>query len=577
MNEQRRKAGGRGVISIRQMAIILQAMVLLFLLAVTAVVYFAGRNIANNYMEDVGSATLNYYESELNYTLQTINDYCQNNVADNDSFAAYDNSPDRSREYELKAEIGETLQSMLQMSQSAYFVMSCPVSPDKSACMYRSRCKTMNERDTLRDSVLSAISSTGPSFAFNRWKWVAVNDTWYLRNIYRFDDTYCAVFLDTSVLSSQADAESNYYILCSQDGKPITGNESLKSAVIIQPGRVRVNEKVYSLRTVPSQQGDFSVCCLVTSAAPALAKNMVAVYIALPLLILGLFLGSSALLRHLFGMFANLNRACTQIASGDISTPISERSHFAEEGQIYDAFNDMMQQIKDLKIAVYEQELASQQSKMQFLRVQIKSHFFVNCLNVIHSLSMIGNNDLIQEFTLCLSDYFRYLGSGFSDTVRFRQELAHLQNYVKIHQMRYPDRISCQFQVSPEVEDMEILPMIPQTIVENIFKHVLGVKSEVQIIVRAEAGRHESQNGMWLTIADDGPGFTEEQLVSLNSDAADTPDIATPIGNGTGIINTKKRLDLYYKGRAEIRFGNTPEGGAVVRIFFPGLSNEEGE
>ena len=556
-------------IGIKQMAAILIALIVLFLLASTALLYFSGRSIANGYMEDVGSATLHHYESQMNYTQQTVNDYCQSNISENDSFAAFGNNQ---TDYELKAEIGGTLASLLQLSKSIYFVMSCPISRDESACMFRSRCRSLNERDALRDEVMRTISSDGD--AFNRWKWVTVEQSYFLRAIFQFDHTYCAVFLDTSVLSASSDADSNYYLLCSQDGSLISDNPALRSAVITGSDRVRVNGKAYSLLSVPSDQGDFSVCCLVMNAAPALRKNMAVVFIALPLLLLGLFFGWSVVLRHLFGLFATLNRACAQIASGDISTPIAKRGNIAEEAQIYDAFNDMMQQIKDLRITVYEQELASQQSKMQFLRVQIKSHFFVNCLNVIHSLAMIGNNDLIQEFSLCLSDYFRYLGSGFSDTVRFSQELAHLQNYVKIHQMRYPDRISCQFQVTPEVEDMEILPMILQTIVENIFKHVLGVQNEVYITVQAQGGRHDTCSGMWLTVVDDGPGFTDEQLAAMNSDTVETE---APSENGTGIRNTKKRLDLFYKGQAVIRFENAPAGGAVVKMFFPELPYEEDE
>ena len=221
------------------------------------------------------------------------------------------------------------------------------------------------------------------------------------------------------------------------------------------------------------------------SAASALHRNMLAICIALPLLILGLFFGISIVLRHLFGLFSTLNQACLRISSGDLSTPITQRSHFVEESKIYSSFNDMMQQIEDLRITLYEQKLASQQAKLQFLRLQIKSHFFVNCLNVIHSLAMVGNDALIQEFTLCLSDYFRYLGSGFSDTVRFGREPSHLQNYIKIHQIRYSDRIFCQCRIAPELEDFEMLPMVPQTIVENIFKHVLGVQREIQSTIHA--------------------------------------------------------------------------------------------
>ncbi len=573
MNAQHKKNNAPAT-GIRQMVTFLIVLIFLFLQASTVLLYISGRNITNNYMEDVGSATLNYYQSQLNYTLQTINDFCQNNISANGSFAEYGNKREPRKDYELKTEVGDTLSSLLHLSSNIYFVMSCPVSKDVSACMFRSRCKTLNERDTMRDAVMNTITSDDTGSSFHNWKWVMIDHAYYLRNIFQFDNTYCAVYLDTSILSSSSDADSNYYLLCSQDDTLISDNVAVQSAVVTQQNRIRVNGRSYSLLSIPSEQGDFSVCCLVTSTAPALRKNVVLICIALPLLSLGLFFGGSVVLRRLYGLFTTLNQACLRIASGDLSTPITNRSHFMEEKQIYQAFNDMMQQIKDLRITLYEQELASQHSKMQFLRVQIKSHFFVNCLNVISSLAMIDNTDLIQEFTMCLSDYFRYLGSGFSDTVHFSLELSHLQNYVKIHQIRYPDSIICQCQVTPELENFEMLPMIPQTIVENIFKHALGSQNKVRIMIQAQVGKHDMQRGMWLTITDDGPGFSDEQLAFLNSDPVDTNSSA---GNGTGIINTKKRLLLYYKGQAAIHFENALAGGAVVKIFFPTLQHEEGE
>lgn len=45
-----------------------------------------------------------------------------------------------------------------------------------------------------------------------------------------------------------------------------------------------------------------------------------------------------------------------------------------------------------------------------------------------------------------------------------------------------------------------MLPMVPQTIVENIFKHVLGVQREIQSTIHARPGSHAPCNGMWLSI-----------------------------------------------------------------------------
>ena len=574
MNTTHNKTRTSASIGLRQMVIFLNLLVVLFLLAATALLFVSGRNITNNYMEDVGNATLNYYESQLNYTLQTIDDFCQNNISQNSSFAAYENTKGSAKDYELKLEVGSTLSSLVQQSSSIYFAMSCPIDGNEDVCMYRSRCKTLNERNIMRDEVLRTITADDSAFLFNRWEWVMVDQAYYLRNIYRFENAYCAVFLDTSILSSPKDHDSTYYLLCSQDGQLISDNKAVQSAVLTQPDRIDMNGSSYTLLSIPSQQGDFSVCCLVTSTAAALRQNVILISIVLPLLILGLYSGGSVILRHLFHLFSTLNQACVRVASGDLSTGITRRGHFVEEKQIYQAFNDMMQQIKDLRITLYEQKLASQQSKLQFLRVQIKSHFFVNCLNVIHSLAMISNTELIQEFTLYLSDYFRYLGSGFSDTVRFSLEFSHLQNYIKIHEIRYPERIFCQYQVTPEVEDFEILPMIPQTIVENSFKHVLGVQDSVRLTIQAKVGKYNETRGMWLTIADNGPGFSAEQLSSFNADAIGP----NPSGeSGTGIRNTKNRLYLFYKEQTAIRFENAPSGGAVVKIFFPTLEHKEDE
>lgn len=137
------------MIGIRQMAALLIAVVLLFLLSSTALLYTSGRSITNHYLQDVGGATLNYYQSQLNYTLQTINDFCRDRVSETGAFAAYGNLHSPRMDYELKSEIGDTLVSLLQLSNSVYFVMSCPATPASSNCMFRSRCKTLNERNTI--------------------------------------------------------------------------------------------------------------------------------------------------------------------------------------------------------------------------------------------------------------------------------------------------------------------------------------------------------------------------------------------------------------------------------------------
>lgn len=246
------------MIGIRQMAALLIAVVLLFLLSSTALLYTSSRSITNHYLQDVGGATLNYYQSQLNYTLQTINDFCRDRVSETGAFAAYGNLHSPRMDYELKSEIGDTLVSLLQLSNSVYFVMSCPATPAPSNCMFRSRCKTLNERNTMRDAVLASLASDDAAASFNTWEWVMVDQTYYLRNIFQFDQFYCAVFLDTSVPSSASDNGGSYYLLCSQGDTPISDNPALQLAPITHPDRIRINGRPYHLMSVASRQGNFS-------------------------------------------------------------------------------------------------------------------------------------------------------------------------------------------------------------------------------------------------------------------------------------------------------------------------------
>ena len=80
---------------------------------------------------------------------------------------------------------------------------------------------------------------------------------------------------------------------------------------------------------------------------------------------------------------------------------------------------------------------------------------------------------------------------------------------------------------------------------------------------------------MRLTIEDDGPGFTPEQLAQLN-DPDNQALIPSGAGPGTGIQNSRARMWLHYGPGASVRFENAPEHGAIVRLFFsePGQKEE---
>lgn len=559
--------------TLRQMVGAVAAVLLLFLILTIAVLYSTSRNITNRHIHAVGSATLDYYRSQLDATLDRAATSCQSTVFN--SISAMEQTDNPTDHYQRKLDLGYTLNAILNLSDNLYFTMAVPSIGASSGTVIRSRCSSMTHCQAIQNYLTKLVAQDDPRTNTDRWTWLQVDGAYYLTRFFRSHGSFCVICVDSSVLNVSQDNEKNLYLFCQQGSNRIAANTAVQQALLQAPadnGEVKIGSLSYSILSTNSLQGDFSIQCLVTSATSDLGGYLVRQGMVLVLVFLAMLLPLLWILRYVTRAFSTLNQACVQVSQGDLTTSITQQGHFTEEHQIYSAFNDMIRQIKELRIDLYEQALQVQRSKLGFLRTQIKSHFFVNCLTVMHSLAMVGNTALIQEFALCLADYFRYLGSGFSNTVRFGSELEHLHNFVKIHQIRYPGRITYHYSTEPELDDFELLPMIPQTFAENVFKHALGAAAQITLTVRAYRGSHQGVAGMWLEIKDNGPGFTEEQLRTLNTpwDGQEAPS-----GTGTGILNTKERLHLFYNGRSAIEFCNRSDHGAIVRVFFPEKETEE--
>ncbi|HIS48838.1 MAG TPA: histidine kinase [Candidatus Scybalocola faecigallinarum] len=131
-----------------------------------------------------------------------------------------------------------------------------------------------------------------------------------------------------------------------------------------------------------------------------------------------------------------LIKAINLIERGDLDYRIPEKSNGTEFEQINRSFNGMMEQIKNLKIDVYEQELEKKNIKMQYLSQQIQPHFILNALNLLYSYEP-EEYPLIQKMILCISKYFRYIVKMNEEFVELSQEMNHIKNYFEIQRARF--------------------------------------------------------------------------------------------------------------------------------------------
>ena len=233
-----------------------------------------------------------------------------------------------------------------------------------------------------------------------------------------------------------------------------------------------------------------------------------------------------------------------------------------QAGQV---FTDLMDQIRKLKIDIYEREQERQHIQLEYMQLQIKPHFYLNSLSSIHSMAQLQMYDAISSMAQSTSQYLRYLFKNSQEWVLLKHEVDHVRNYLDIHVMRYGDALTYAIELTPAAADVYVPPLVLQPFVENIIQHALTLDEPIHISISA-ACDPENRDWVIMEIRDNGTGFPAEQLAILQS--GQIPESKN--GRHIGIRNTVQRLRMKYEGDMTIRFYNDPEtGGACIWLQIP--------
>jgi two-component system sensor histidine kinase YesM len=261
-------------------------------------------------------------------------------------------------------------------------------------------------------------------------------------------------------------------------------------------------------------------------------------------------------------------KAMRRFKEGNWDTQIPN-SPSSAEFQVMDAtFNEMVSQIRRLKIDIYEEQLNNHRAELKHLQLQINPHFFLNSLNIVYHLAQARKFELIQEMALSLVEYFRFMFRSNLTFVALRDEIKHTRNYLNIQQMRFPKHLTFDIKVTDGLENVQVPPLIVQTFVENAIKHSVTTDEPVHIRVIVEAEAVSGNERLRILIQDTGKGFPDDVLQKLQSNQELTNDK----GENIGIWNVKRRLALLYQNQEQITFSNALGGGAMVEILLPFVS-----
>jgi two-component system, LytTR family, sensor kinase len=179
------------------------------------------------------------------------------------------------------------------------------------------------------------------------------------------------------------------------------------------------------------------------------------------------------------------------------------------------------------------------EAQLQLLTAQVHPNFLFNTLNNIYSKAQTespGSAKMIDE----LSHILRYvLYEGKRELVPLENELQMLIDYINLEKMRYDNKLDLYLSLPSKTEGVHIAPLLLLPFVENCFKH----------------GTSKMLNNPWINLKIELRQTSF--FMKLMNGKKDLQKTNTR--KGTGIENVRKRLDLLYKNKYDLKITEDDE------------------
>lgn len=186
---------------------------------------------------------------------------------------------------------------------------------------------------------------------------------------------------------------------------------------------------------------------------------------------------------------------------------------------------------------VRQLEVEKLNTELEYLKSQINPHFLFNSLNTIF-FQIDRTNSEARDTLTKFADLLRFqlYECNVSD-MPIEKEITYIRNYVDLQRLRKEGRYHIDLQVDHRDSDFRIAPLLVIPLVENAFKHVSHrAGDENRITIHLEATHEVFRAQVWNT--------TDKHLSPQE------------VG-GIGLKNLRRRLELQYAGRHELKVRDT--------------------
>ncbi len=225
------------------------------------------------------------------------------------------------------------------------------------------------------------------------------------------------------------------------------------------------------------------------------------------------------------------------------------------------------EKLKQLKKSAVEVKLA--QLEMQALQAQMNPHFIFNTINGIQYFVLANKMDTVLSL---LSDFSKVVRESLRNATQrmipLEQEIDFLHSYLRLEQMRFPDKFVYTIQCSngEDSGNVQIPPMVVQPYVENSIRHgFMHLKSTGHLSIVFEIEREEI---LLVTISDNGIGREKAGIQNGPNPKNDRPHSTKITEARIRLFNSTEAPEMYkviYTDLSE----NDLSSGFKVELFLP--------
>jgi two-component system LytT family sensor kinase len=193
------------------------------------------------------------------------------------------------------------------------------------------------------------------------------------------------------------------------------------------------------------------------------------------------------------------------------------------------------------------------QSELKLIQAQVNPHFLFNALNTVSAI-IRKDPDEARELLLHLANFFRKNLKRASDMASLREEIEHVDAYLRIQKARFGDNLKVEIDIDTVLLDMPLPTFTLQPLVENAIKHGISNILDVgRITIRARP-----DGGDIVLVVEDNAG--------AYGDAA---------GDGLGVAIVDKRIKNLHGQTFGVSMECAKNEWTRVTIRLPGIPREE--